>query len=107
MKQVTPKLGNHHLLLIIGLLVAILAAGGSWWWFRSSRVVSTDDARVKGTIIAISAKVNGRIAKVLVNEGDPIKSGQIIAVLEKQEFEAQVEQAKSKIWRWLKLSWRH
>lgn len=93
----TAKLSNRHLLIISGLLAAVLLAGGLWWWLYSSRVVATDDARVKGTIIAVSAKINGRIDKVLVKEGDNVQAGQIMAVLEQQEFAAQVEQAKANL----------
>jgi membrane fusion protein (multidrug efflux system) len=93
----TPALGNRHMVLIIGLLAAILLVGGVWWWLRAARVVSTDDARVKGTIVAVSSKVSGRVDKVLVSEGDNVASGQVIAVLEQQEFEVQVEQAKANL----------
>jgi multidrug resistance efflux pump len=94
--QVSPerkKLSNRSIFIIVLLLIAVFAAGGLWWWIRAGRVVSTDDARVKGTIVAVSAKVSGRIDKVLVSEGDRVEAGQVIAVLEKHEFEAQVEQA--------------
>lgn len=92
-----PRLSNRNMIIIVSALIAILAAGLLWWWIRSGRIVSTDDARVKGTISAVSAKVNGRIAKVLVNEGDNVAAGQVIATLEQQEFEAQVEQAKANL----------
>ncbi|MDR3562328.1 MAG: HlyD family secretion protein [Negativicutes bacterium] len=97
MNKVTSRLSNRHMAMIIGVLVAILIAGGLWWWIRASRIVATDDARVKGTIVAVSAKVNGRIDKVLVREGDNVKAGQAIANLEQQEFEAQVDQAKANL----------
>ncbi|BBB91401.1 MAG TPA: HlyD family secretion protein [Methylomusa anaerophila] len=97
MEKETSKLSNRQMVMICGVLVAILVVGGAWWWIRASRMVSTDDARVKGTIVAVSAKVNGRIQNVLVKEGDHVKEGQIIAVLERQEFEAQVEQAKANL----------
>lgn len=97
MDQVKAKISNRSMILIVSLLVGILAAGGLWWWIRSGRVVSTDDARVKGTIVAVSAKISGRVEKVLVNEGDTVQAGQIIATLEKQEFEAQVEQATANL----------
>lgn len=95
--NVTPKLSNRHLAIIAGCLVAILAAGGCWWWLRASRMVSTDDARVKGTIVAVSAKANGRLEKVLVNEGDQVETGQVIAVLEQQDFAVQLDQAKANL----------
>ncbi|MDF2874017.1 MAG: emrA 1 [Sporomusa sp.] len=93
----TSKLSNRHMIMICGLLVAILIAGGLWWWIHSSRIVATDDARVKGTIVAVSAKISGRIGKILVKEGDTVKAGQVIATLEQQEFEAQVDQAKANL----------
>lgn len=97
MDNVTPKLNNRHLLFIVGVLIVILMAGGVWWWVRAGRVVSTDDARVKGTMVAVSAKGNGRIEKVLVNEGDAVQTGQVIALLEKEELENQVEQANANL----------
>jgi len=95
--KVTSRLSNRQMVMIIGLLIAILVAGGLWWWIRTNRIVATDDARVKGTIVAVSAKVSGRIEKVAVSEGDNVKAGQVIAVLEQQEFEAQVDQAKANL----------
>lgn len=97
MENVKPKLSNRTMIAIVALLLAIFAAGGLWWWIRTGRIVSTDDARVKGTIVAVSAKVNGRVEKVLVDEGDKVKAGQVIAVIEQQEFQAQVDQAKANL----------
>lgn len=96
-EKTSTRLSNRHMVIIVGLLLAVFAAGGCWWWIRAGRIVSTDDARVKGTIVALSAKVNGRIEKVLVNEGDYVKAGQIIAKVEQQEFDAQVEQARANL----------
>ena len=97
MDNIAPKLGNRHIIAIIVLLAAILVIGGLWWWIRAGRIVSTDDARVKGTIVAVSAKINGRVEKVLTNEGDNVQAGQRIAIIEEKEFQAQVEQAKANL----------
>lgn len=97
MNQERPKLSNRSMMMIAGVLIGILAVGGIWWWIRSGQIVSTDDARVKGTIVAVGAKVSGRVEKVLVNEGDTVTAGQVIAILEKDEFVAQVEQAKANL----------
>lgn len=97
MEQVKSKLSNRSMIIIITVMIGILAAGGLWWWIRSGRIVSTDDARVKGTIVAVSAKVSGRVDKVMANEGDNVQAGQVIAILEKDELEAQVEQATANL----------
>jgi multidrug resistance efflux pump len=97
MSEIKPTISKKTMLIIVSLLAAVLAAGLTWWWIHSHRVISTDDARVKGTIVAVSPKVSGRIEKVLVTDGDHVEAGQIIAVLEKQEYEAQVEQAQGNL----------
>lgn len=95
--QTSYKPSNRTITIVVLLLFAVLAVGGAWWWFRASRIVSTDDARVKGTIVAVSAKLSGRMEQVLIHEGDSVKAGQVIASLEKQELEVQVEQAKANL----------
>ena len=89
------KISKNKIILMIVIVVAILATAGTWWWIRSSKIVSTDDARVKGMIASISTKVPGRIGAVLVNEGDNVQAGQIIAKIESAEIEVEVAQAKA------------
>lgn len=91
------KLSNRTMVFIVAIVVAILVAGGVWWWIRAGRIVSTDDARVKGTIVAVSSKVTGRVEKVLVAEGDNVAAGQVIAKIEQREFQTQVEQARANL----------
>lgn len=42
-------------------------------------------------------KVAGRLEKLLVNIGDPVKRGQLIAVLDDEEYAQQVEQARAEL----------
>lgn len=82
--------------LIVSAVIAFLAvgiAGGGWWWYRSSRYVSTDDARIDGTIVSVSAKIPGKVIGVLVKEGDSIHVGQVIARLDARDINAQKEKA--------------
>ena len=85
------------LFLFVGL------AGGGWWWYQSTKMISTDDARVSGTIVSVSPKISGRIAEVLVKEGDTVKAGQILtkidvrdAAVQKKQAEAALAAAKAK-----------
>ncbi len=84
--------------LILGLLVALLAiggAGGGWWWYMNTKYVSTDDARIAGTIVSVSAKIPGKVTEVLVKEGDQVKAGQVIARIDAREAGAQKLQAQA------------
>lgn len=45
--------------------------------------------------IKLASRVVGRLKDVLVNDGDPVKKDEVIAVLENNDLGAQVEQAKA------------
>ena len=94
-----PKLtmSKNKIMLVIVIVVAMIVAAGFWWWIRASKIVSTDDARVKGMIASISTKAPGRIAEILVNEGDNVQAGQVIAKIESTEFEVGVAQAQANL----------
>lgn len=47
--------------------------------------------------IKLSSKVPGRIKTVLVEEGDRVKRGQVVAVLDNDDFKARIEMAKASL----------
>ena len=47
--------------------------------------------------IEVGAEMAGKLKEVLVEEGDEVKKGQIIAVLENADFEAHISSAKAQI----------
>lgn len=84
--------------VVVGLLAAFAIAGAigaGFWWYHFSKYVSTDDARIGGTIVTVSAKIPGRIAEVLVKEGDRVQAGQTVARIETREIVAQKNQAEA------------
>lgn len=44
-----------------------------------------------------TGELSGRIAKILVKEGDPVSQGQVVAVLENEDLEAQVKQSEQEL----------
>lgn len=81
------------IMVLLFFFLAIGAAGGGYWWYLSTKYVSTDDARISGTIVSVSAKIPGRIIEVLVKEGEQVKSGQVVARIDAREVVAQKAQA--------------
>ncbi len=86
--------------LIIGILVIAIIGGGilgqrAWSFGRSH--VSTDDAYVTGTIVAISPKVSGNVLRVLVKENQEVKVGDLLAELDPSTFQADVQQAEANV----------
>jgi len=86
---VTPKV--RRLLSIAGalLLVALLAL---FLYFYNRE--TTDDAQVDGHITPIAAKIPGRIGKVLVEDNQAVKAGQVLTQIEMADYQAAVDQAR-------------
>jgi membrane fusion protein (multidrug efflux system) len=74
----------------IALLVLVIAGSGVAYWIYIHIFVSTDDAYVSGYVSVISARVDGRVAKVLVDNNQHVVPGQVLVVLESQDYETAV-----------------
>lgn len=97
MSEPKKAFNKKRLILIGGMLAALLATGGTWWWVSASSKVSTDDARVKGNLVNISAKAPGQVVEVLAKEGDAVEAGQVIARIDDKAPAIQVEQARANL----------
>ena len=104
---------------VVALLVFMLAAGAIFWWSRgvfAATEVETTTPRVEragdapgtplltasGYIVArrkavVSAKIQGRLAELRVEEGARVGEGEVIARLESQDYDAQVLRARAQV----------
>jgi len=76
------------------LLLLLFIGAGVYYWMHLRTFVSTDDAYVYGYMGVISARVPGRVAKVMVDDNQFVKPGQVLATLEPQDYEAALAQAE-------------
>lgn len=81
---------------IVLSIIAIIAGG--YYWFSTDH---SKDLVLIGTVdanqVVISPQVQGRIQRLLVEEGTPVKSGDLIAILDPSELEAQEKAAAATI----------
>lgn len=83
---------------VAGVLVAVVAAGA--WWLRP---VADDErfvrgnGRIEATEVDVAAKAAGRVADILVNEGDFVAQGQLVARMDTQSLQAQLAQARAEV----------
>ena len=89
-----PQSKLRRLLIFGGAAVVMLAAGLVIYYLNRE---STDDAQVDGHITAVSAKVYGRVAEVLVNDNQPVKAGQPLVKLDARDYQAALDQAKAQL----------
>ena len=75
------------------LVIALVFGGGVYWYIDYSKYIKTDDAHLDADIVGVSPKILGRISELYTNEGDSVKEGQLIAVLDSTDLVAQRSQA--------------
>jgi len=88
---------RNMLFAAAGLLILAFIA---WQVFSGDDVpdgFARGNGRVEANEVYISAKRPGRISEVLVNEGDTVRAGQVVARLDTSELEAQLRQAEAQI----------
>jgi HlyD family secretion protein len=72
------------------LLLGLLTVGSLIWYFVTVR--PTGDLQLIGTVdaneVVVSAKIPGRIQTLTVDEGQDVKAGQLIAIIESDDLQA-------------------
>jgi len=92
--QTTVKKKNKFRVYIPMLSVIIIVLTLGWFWYREySKYISTDDAYIESDNVSVSSKILGRIAAEYVDEGDSVKKGMLLAVLDSTDLVAQENQA--------------
>jgi membrane fusion protein, multidrug efflux system len=78
-------------------LIIVILIGFAAWWFLFRSFVSTNDSRVAMNIIRVApVGVGGTIENVMAEEGDVVKSGQVVVEIDHRVPEANYEKAKAK-----------
>jgi multidrug resistance efflux pump len=79
------------------LILALLTVGSLVWYLVS--VPSKADLQLIGTVdaneVLVSAKIPGRIQTLAVDEGQEVKAGQLIAVVESDDLHAALDAAEA------------
>src|SRR5215831_187843 len=95
-----PRAKLSRVLAILTIL--ILVAGGVFllWWFliRQPPIphnIIVLSGRIEGDDSTVAAKTSGRIREIRVREGDIVKAGEVIAVLDEVQAAAREDQARS------------
>lgn len=83
-------------------LLAVLVVGGYYAWQKFSNGglpdnIASGNGRIEATEIDISTKTAGRIQDILVNEGDFVEAGQMLARMDTEQLEARRRQAEAQL----------
>lgn len=78
---------------IFTFLAIVAALIGGYWIYDTLGYQSTEDAYVETTTVSVSPKVSGQIVKVLVEDNQTVKAGDVVAIIDKVDYEVKLEQA--------------
>jgi len=83
---------------VLGILVlAGIATGGYIVWERLSRVETTDDAQIDGSIFPLSPRVAGHVIKAAVHDQAAVKADDVLVQLDPRDFEVALAKAKAEL----------
>ena len=82
--------------------IVLSLAGGAVWYFLIRKDAGPKNliklsGRIEGDDATVSTKIAGRIHEITVREGDHVKVGQLIAVIDDDQVNAREEQEESKV----------
>jgi membrane fusion protein, multidrug efflux system len=97
--------GGHDLLrrrnLVVGTLGILALAGVLWFgipWIRFAlSTVSTDDAFVNGHATFVAPRVHGQVSRVLVDDNNRVKKGDLLVQLDREPFQDVVAVKKAAV----------
>lgn len=91
------RFGAWRRIAMMGIVPLLIIAGAMAYWSSLQGQVSTDNAYVQQDKISISAQVGGKIVSVAVQEGQQVKAGDVLFVVDRQPYEIQLAQADAAI----------
>jgi len=92
-KKGPPK----RVLIVVGLIAAAALAAGGRMWYRSHYFVETENAYVTGHVHPVSSRIPGVVTKVMFDDNQVVKAGDVLAELDPADQGVKVEQIQAQI----------
>jgi membrane fusion protein, multidrug efflux system len=89
--------GRRRTLLFAAIVGIVILVGAVSFWLYSRRYESTDDAQVDGHLNGITARIDGDVKAVHVEENQSVQSGDVLVELDPRDYEVAVEQAQAQL----------
>jgi membrane fusion protein (multidrug efflux system) len=91
----TSRAPLRLVLLVVVPLIAALA--GLYFYLASGRYISTDNAFVGAQKVLITPDISGKIARVMVTEGQRVNAGDALLEIDPQPFRLSATQAEARL----------
>lgn len=88
-----PRRWLHHANFVV---IPLAMAAGIWWWVHTGPTLppgfAMGNGRLEADAVDIDTKFAGRILQLNVDEGDLVKPGQVVAVMDTRDLQASLKQ---------------
>jgi membrane fusion protein, multidrug efflux system len=91
-------LRQHFVSTIVAPVAVILGVSSiAYYWTTTRFVVSTNDAYVQADSTIVASRVSGYVSAVLIQDDQPVKTGQILARIDDRDLRAALDQARADV----------
>ena len=87
--------GRRKTFLFAAIIGAVILAGALGFWLYSRTYETTDDAQVDGHLNGVTARIDGDVKAVYVEENQSVKAGDVLVEFDPRDYEVAVEQAQA------------
>ena len=88
---------RNRAFLIFFIILAVLLAAGLLWWLHARGFESTDDAQVDAHLNPVSARVDGTVTRVYVEDNHFVKAGDPLVDLDTNDLQVTLDQAVAQL----------
>lgn len=86
------------LLAVVGASLLVFGAVSGWrWWQFIHTHVTTENAQIEGHISPVAPKIAATVKEVRVKEGEFVKAGQTLVILQDEDLELKIEQMEANL----------
>jgi len=102
-EPVAPPRGKPRwqVLLVVALICAGAGVGGFNWWRQHLAQlpdgIVSGNGRIEAQEIDVDTKFAGRVAELLVDEGDLVSAGQVVARMDVRDLEASLKKSEAQV----------
>jgi len=90
---------RQHWLAMVGALAGLVLAvpATAYYWTTARFMVSTDDAYVQADSTIVASRVSGYVSAVLIEDDQPVKTGQVLARIDDRDLRASLDQTRAEV----------